>query len=174
MPNTITNQTLIDSTRRVRVHLTGSFDGASGQESNVIKVNTWGLAGALSLASNNRQLLSGNGNPRSSYNVSIDRIEYSIAGGGQVALAWQGSTNTNFAILSGSGELGGDARGTDLALTQSAPAPTGNIVLSTLGVNANGSYTVTIDMKKDPVAFDQGQIQNPKDFNVIIPGVING
>lgn len=177
MPNIITNKTLIDSTRTVRVHLNGQFDGASGQESQVIKINTWGLSGALSAASNNTQLLAGNGNPRSSYNLTISRIQFNLpqggaAGPGHIAnLAWQGSTNVPFFTMQGTGTW--DAiRGVDLAIDPAvdggAPGHTGNIVFSTMGFGPNDAYSITIDAKKDPKAFNQGQIERPKDFNIIL------
>lgn len=170
MPNIVTAGTLIDATRRGRVHLTGQFDGASGQESQVIKINTWGLSGALSAAANGTQLLAGNGNPRASYNVTIGRIAYSISGSGIVNLAWQGTTtNTQFVVLSGSGVIGGDARATDMIFSPTAGfagvGHTGNVVLTTLGFGANSGYTLVIDFKKDPTAFDQGQVTRPQDFN---------
>lgn len=170
MPNIIATGTIIDATRRGRVHLTAQFDGLSGQESQVIKINTWGLSGALSAASNNRQLLAGNGNPRSSYNVAIGRIAYSISGGGIVNLAWQGtSSNSQFVVLSGQGVIGGDARAADIVFNPvggfAAPGHTGNVVLTTLGFGANSGYTLVIDFKKDPAVYDQGQIVRPQDFN---------
>lgn len=171
MPNIITNATLVDGTRRGRVHLTGQFDGTAGQESQVIKINTWGLRGALSAAANGTQLLAANGNPRPSYNVELTSLIYSASPGGIINLAWQGTTNTQFALLVGSGshEV---IRGMDMDLTAdagAAPGHTGNIVLSTLGFGANSGYTVTIDFEKDPKSFDQGQIARPKDFNIILP-----
>jgi hypothetical protein len=170
MPNIITATTILDTARRARVQLTGQFDGATGQESQVIKVNTWGLGGALSAAANGTQLLAGNGNPRSSYNVSVNRIRYSITPGGMINLAWQGTTNTQFILLAGSGDI--DAtRGTDAVidpLTTGAPGHTGNIVLTTLGFGANSGYTIQIDMQKTTSQFDQGQIARPKDFNIIL------
>lgn len=173
MPNIVTNTTLIDATRRGRVALTGQFDGPTGQESQVIKINTWGLAGALSTAANGTQLLAGNGSPRGSYNIAINRIEYSISPGGMVNLAWQGTTNTQFALLFGSGEFEVSSRGIGMAFDPSsgvggAPGHTGNVVLTTLGMGANSGYSIVIDYKKDPKAFDQGQIARPKDFNIIL------
>lgn len=172
MPNIITNSTLVDQTRRGRIHLSGQFDGTAGQESQVIKLNTWGLRGALSLAANGLQLLAGNGNPRPSYNVEITSINYAISPGGIINLAWQGTTNTQFAVLMGSGtwEV---IRGMDMDITAdagAAPGHTGNVVMTTLGLGANSGYTMTIDFEKDPKSFNQGQIERPKDFNIIVSG----
>lgn len=171
MPNIITNATLMDSTRHGRVQLTGYFDGTAGQETQVIKINTWGLRGALSAAANGTQLLAGNGNPRSSYNVEVTAINYSVSPGGLINLAWQGSTNTPFAVLTGSGTWD-TIRGVDMKIgadiAGAAPGHTGNVVLSTLGFAANSGYSMTIDFTKDPKVFNQGQIERPKDFNIIL------
>lgn len=173
MSKITTNTKQIDGTRQVRVVLTGWFDGTDGQESQVIKIDTWGLRGALSTAANGTQLLAGNGNPRSSYNVSVNRILYSMSAGGLINLAWQGSTNTPFITLAGSGSYD-PARGTDLVINPEAfngagaPGHTGNIVLTTLGFGVNTEYSIVLDMKKDPKAFNQGQIERPKDFNIIV------
>ena len=52
MPNDIKVQKLIDATNRARFMLSGFFDGATGQEAHVIKIDTWGgISGALSNAS---------------------------------------------------------------------------------------------------------------------------
>lgn len=170
MAKIVTNATLVDATRRGRVQLTGMFDGTDGQESQVIKINTWALRGALSLASNGTQLLAGNGNPRPSYNIEITSIAYSISQGGIINLAWQGTTNTQFAVLSGQG-IWEVTRGMDMDITAdvgAAPGHTGNVVLTTLGLGANAGYTMTIDFEKDPKVYNQGQIERPKDFNIIV------
>lgn len=170
MAKLVTNTTMIDATRRGRVQLTGMYDGTDGQEVSVIKINTWGLRGALSLASNGTQLLAGNSNPRPSYNIDITSINYAISPGGVINLAWQGTTNTQFAVLMGSG-LWEAGRSGDMDLsadTGGAPGHTGNVVMTTLGLGANSGYTMTIDFKKDPRHFNQGQIERPKDFNIIV------
>jgi hypothetical protein len=171
MPKIVTNTTQIDATRRGRVQLTGMYDGTDGQESQVVKINTWGLRGALSLASNGTQLLAGNGNPRPAYNIDITSINYAISPGGVINLAWQGTTNTQFATLMGTGalEVGRGAMMEFSSEPGGAPGHTGNVVLTTLGLGANSGYTISIDFLKDPRHFNQGQIERPKDFNIILP-----
>jgi len=177
MPNDIRVQRLIDATNRARFMLTGFFDGASGQEAHVIKIDTWGgISGALSNASNTRVLLTnavGSQFNLAPYNVAVSRLEYTISPGAMVNLAWQGSTsNVPFLTLFGSGEID-TTQGVSQAFDPSVSGlggvgHTGNIVLSTINMAANAGYTIIIDIKKDPKKFNQGQIERPKDFNIIL------
>jgi hypothetical protein len=178
MPNITSNNVIIDGTRKGRAVLTGLFDGLSGQEINVFKINTWGLRGALSNASNGLQLLSSalNGSyNRGTYNLVITGIQYSVTSPGTVRLELTGTGPDNtIALLTGSGGLQA-ARGGDYVFDPGRPGfvnagHTGNISLSTFGLGANGSYWISIDYEKDPTKFDQGQIARPKDFNIIVSG----
>ena len=173
MPNILTNYTALDGTKKGRTVLTGFFDGASGQEASVLKINTWGMRGALSNASNGLQLLASalNGSyNRGSYNLTITGIQYSISAPGVVRLEFQGTGPDNtIAVLSGTGDLG-PVRGSDyIFYPANNILGTGNVLLSTFAMPANGTYTISIEYKKDPTKFDQGQIARPKDFNIILP-----
>lgn len=175
MPNINTAVQLIDGTRHGRLLLTGQFDGASGQEVGVIKLNTWGLRGALSNATNGRQLLASalNGSyNRGQYFVTITKINHVISPGGLVTLYLannSGAVASNTLVqLAGSGEIGagrGEETLFDLSKWPNSGNLTGNILLSTLGMGANTGYSIIIDFQKDPTKYDQGQITRPTDFN---------
>lgn len=179
MANDIRVQKIIDATNRARFLLTGFFDGASGQEAHVIKIDTWnGISGALSNASNTRVLLADAGGTQfniAPYNVSVTRVTHTISPGAMVNLAWQGtSSNVTFLQLFGSAAID-SSQGMSQAFDPSVSGlggvgHTGNIVLSTTGMTANAGYMIIIDLKKDPKKFDQGQIARPKDFNIILGG----
>jgi hypothetical protein len=176
MPNINTAVRLMDGTRQGRFLLTGSFDGASGQEAGVLKINSWGLNGALSNATNSRQLLASalNGSyNRGQYFVTITKIQHVISPGGLVTLhlanTARGPIATNTLVqLSGTGEIGagrGEEVLLDLARFPDSANMSGNILLTTSGMGANTGYTIAIDFLKDPTKYDQGQVSNPTDFN---------
>lgn len=178
MPNINTAVKLMDGTRQGRFLLTGQFDGASGQEAGVLKINSWGLNGALSNATNGRQLLASalNGSyNRGQYLLTITKIQHVISPGGLVTLHLantpRGPITTNTLVqLAGSGEIGA-GRGEELLLDLNRFADSanmsGNILLSTSAMGANSGYTIVIDFIKDPTKFDQGQITRPTDFNQV-------
>lgn len=136
MADVVTSQILKDHAKGYAVKLTNISDGTG--ETDVIKVD------ASTLAANN-----GAGTER----LTITKLFWSVASGTsstmspRVTLKWAGSSNTTIVTLTGSGywDL---STGGQCPLTNNAPSPTGDILLSTTGFTANAAYTVIIEGRK--------------------------
>jgi hypothetical protein len=136
MADVVTTQLLKDHAKGFAVKLTNISDGTG--EVNVTKVD------ASTLVAN-----TGIGAER----LTITKLFWSVASGTsatmspRVTLSWGGSTNTIITTLTGSGFWDLTAAG-QCPLTNNAPAPTGDILLSTAGFTANAAYTLIIEGKK--------------------------
>lgn len=136
MADAVTSQTLKDHAKGYAIKLTNISDGTG--ETDVIKVD------ASTLIAN-----TGVGAER----LTITKLFWSVASGTsstmspRITLKWAGSSNTTIATLTGSGywDL---TTGGQCPFTNNAPAPTGDILLSTTGFTANAAYTVVIEGKK--------------------------
>jgi len=152
--NSNTVQKLVDSNKRAVIKMSGIFDG-SGQETGVIKVVASSLAFALNA---NSQIMSSNTHPRSIYNLAVNKINYNVgSAGGHVKLAFDNSTGLDgtIAVLRGAGFL--DEEGVVIVNPNSSPNSNGDIVLTTLGMVANDSYTIILDLRKAADSYDRGQ-----------------
>ena len=136
MPDTVTSQTLKDHAKGYAVKLTNISDGTG--ETDVIKVD------ASTLVAN-----TGDGAER----LTITKLFWSVASGTsstmspRVTLRWGGSSNTTIVTLTGSGFWDLTSAG-QCPFINNAPAPTGDILLSTTGFTTNAAYTVVIEGKK--------------------------
>lgn len=136
MADAVATQVLKDHARGFAVKLTNISDGTG--ELNVIKVD------ASALVAN-----TGAGAER----LTITKLYWSVASGTsstmspRVVLHWAGSSNTVIATLTGSGYWDLSTSG-QAPFTNNAPAPTGDILLSTAGFTANAAYTVVIEGRK--------------------------
>lgn len=91
-----------------------------------------------------------------SYRLSVTRILYNIFGGvgadgvSKVQLEWEGdgaANNRVIAVLSGAGTFELDTSA--VRANNNAVNPTGNILLTTLGWNANSHYSLIVDLSKN-------------------------
>lgn len=165
-------QAIFDDTKRSVFKLTGVFSSAGTDEVNVVKIQGSQLAGALSVDSNNNVLVSQGGVPRTNYNFALGHIvaDVNLPAGNSIQLIWSGSTAQTAATLSpGFKDMITESNmGT---IWNNATSPTGNLLLTTTGSQANSSYTIFVEIKKGPNAgnsacdFNMGQIQKPVDFN---------
>lgn len=136
MADTVTSQILKDHAKGYAVKLTNISDSTG--EVDVIKVD------ASALTAN-----TGVGEER----LTITKLFWSIASGTsstmspRVTLKWAGSSNTTIVTLTGSGFWDLTSAG-QCPITNNAPSPTGDILLSTAGFTANAAYTVIIEGKK--------------------------
>jgi hypothetical protein len=136
MADVVTSQILKDHAKGYAVKLTNISD-ATG-EADVIKVD------ASALVAN-----TGAGAER----LTITKLFWSVASGTsstmspRITLKWAGSSNTTIVTLTGSGFWDLTSAG-QCPFINNAPAPTGDILLSTTGFTANAAYTLVIEGKK--------------------------
>lgn len=157
MANVIRTQTLIDSTKRALVKCVVVSDGTQIANSVIIDAAT------LSRSLNASGIISTT-DRRENYRTSVKRIYGSVSGDAYAKLQWDGDNNPEFATVSGNFEYNFDVAGGGLIVNNNANT-TGNILLSTGGVNANTAMTIFIDLVKNNEDYDAGQSLDPVAFN---------
>jgi len=183
MANKFTYQVLRDTTTDAVIKLTGTFDGSSGNESNVSRISANTLANAL--ANNGLLLSTQNANTALSYyDLQLTGLKYYVnfpvsSPIGSVELFWSGN-NTGTAAssyansatifhLQSQGEFGlgeqlpsiTNNSGTGAANT----VGNGDLGIQTTGATANAAYTLIISLRKNNSMYQRGQLNDPAAFN---------
>lgn len=169
MANKFTYQVMKDTTEKTVIKLTGFFDGASGQESNTIRIQANTLYGALDANSVPlRSSLSVSNTALPYYGLSVFKLWYDCinqAEGG-VEVFWTADTEQTIAYLSGTYEYDGASNWITIPNNAvNTPNCTGDIGLRTFGYGANSSYTIILEMRKDNAQYQRGQFNDPGAFN---------
>jgi hypothetical protein len=165
MANSFTYQVIKDTTEHVVIKLTASFDG-TGQESNTIRIQANTLYGALDSSKGNLLVSAANTGALSYYGLSLNRLWYDCAAGGDVQLFWNASTPATLIAMNGNGEYDGMGNWTTIPNnTAGTGGSKGDIGIVTRGMTANDSYTMVIEMRKDNQHYQRGQFNDPAAFN---------
>ena len=165
MANSFTYQVIKDTTEHVVIKLTASFDG-TGQESNTIRIQANTLYGALDSSKGNLLVSAANTGALSYYGLSLNRLWYDCAAGGDVQLFWNASTPATLIAMNGNGEYDGMGNWTTIPNnTAGTSGSKGDICVVTRGMAANDSYTMIIEMRKDNQHYQRGQFNDPAAFN---------
>jgi hypothetical protein len=165
MANSFTYQVIKDTTEHVVIKLTASFDG-TGQESNTIRIQANTLYGALDSSKGNLLVSAANTGALSYYGLSLNRLWYDCAAGGDVQLFWNAATPATLIAMNGNGEYDGMGNWTTIPNnTAGTSGSKGDIGVVTRGMAANDSYTMVIEMRKDNQHYQRGQFNDPAAFN---------
>ena len=165
MANSFTYQVIKDTTEHVVIKLTASFDG-TGQESNTIRIQANTLYGALDSSKGNLLVSAANTGALSYYGLSLNRLWYDCAAGGDVQLFWNAATPATLIAMNGNGEYDGMGNWTTIPNnTAGTSGSKGDIGIVTRGMAANDSYTMVIEMRKDNQHYQRGQFNDPAAFN---------
>jgi hypothetical protein len=164
MANFFYDQIISDSNKRAVIKCLGLLDG-SGQETANVKIQGMNLRGALAVDANNMVTVAMGGTPRTNYRANVARIAYNVnIPSGYLKIDYSGTTICNVAACAGQFDLNIQENmgsfGNPLA------GATGNLLFTTVGAGPNNSYTVIIDIHKNGLDYDQGQITRPNDFGV--------
>jgi hypothetical protein len=165
MSNSFTYQVIKDTTEHTVIKLTGSFDG-SGQESNAVRIQANTLYGAMDTSKANLLSSTANTGPLSFYGLSVYRLWYDCASGGDVTLSWNADTQIPIFVMNGNGEY--DSAGNWVTIPNNARGTTGckgDIAVTTRGMAANDSYTMILELRKDNEHYQRGQFNDPAAFN---------
>jgi hypothetical protein len=103
MSNSFSYQVIKDTTEHAVIKLTASFDG-TGQESNTIRIQANTLYGAMDTSKGNLLSSAANTGALGFYGLSIYRLWYDCAAGGDVTLFWNADTPLPIFIMNGNGE----------------------------------------------------------------------
>jgi hypothetical protein len=166
MSNVYTYQVLKDTTEHAVIKLTGRFDG-TGQEDNAHRIAANTLYGALN-ANATPGLLSSGGSALPYYGLNIHRVWYDTinAVAGDVELYWNANTTQTIMFLSGNCEY--DGAGNWVTIPNAAKGSSGcngDIGVKTRGMDANTSYTIVIELRKENEYYQRGQFNDPAAFN---------
>jgi len=165
MSNSFTYQVIKDTTEHAVIKLTGSFDG-TGQEANAVRIQANTLYGAMDTSKANLLSSSANTGALDFYGLSVYRLWYDCASGGDVTLPWNAATPLPIFVMNGNGEY--DSAGNWVTIPNNAKGTSGckgDIAVTTRGMAANDSYTMIIELRKDNEHYQRGHLSDPAAFN---------
>ena len=174
MANQFSYQVLKDDTQHAVIKLTGAFDG-SGQEDNVKRIVANTLYGAL--ATNGFPIANVYGGaantPLSYHGLYLNRAWYDVdTAVGDVQLYWANTTtgvtaNAGVPLLfmQGNGEYDGCGNWITIKNPTVTANNNGDIAICTRGQQANASYTIILELRKDNAHYQRGQFNDPAAFN---------
>lgn len=187
MSNKFTYQVLRDTQTDSVIKLTGVFDGTSGQESNLSRIQANTLNNAL--ATNSYLLANATSQfantPLPYYDLQITGVKYYVnfptSSIGGVEIFWSGNNATgSFASgyansatifhLNLQGEFGlGEQLPSILNNSgdgiRANTIGNGDIGIQTTGGTANSAYTLIISLRKNNSMYQRGQFNDPAAFN---------
>lgn len=187
MSNKFTYQVLRDTQTDSVIKLTGVFDGTSGQESNLSRIQANTLSNAL--ATNNYLLANATSQfantPLPYYDIQVTGVKYYVnfptSSVGGVEIFWSGNNATgSFASgyansatifhLNLQGEFGlGEQLPSILNNSgdgiHANTIGNGDIGIQTTGGTANTAYTLIISLRKNNSMYQRGQFNDPAAFN---------
>ena len=159
-------QTLVDTNTRTVIKRIGIFDSAGGDEGETVIIEPLKLFGALN--ANGAYYQTGNTTPAGLANsaFTISRILCAVdAECGHLQLKWQGTTTSQTIVAVGVGTFDSNPSYQLPSTPNNAIGPTGNVTIKTVGTTANAAYTVIIELHKNGVYYDRGQLTDPAAFN---------
>jgi hypothetical protein len=157
MANIIREQKLIDSNKRALIKYVILSDGS--QESNTRLVDASSLAFALNATGVISQT-----DLKSNYRTTIKKIKAYSKTAGSVRLKWEGAANSEI-ITFGSASVDLNFENDGAVISNPETNPTGDILISTLGMTTGDTVTVFLDLKKNSEDYDAGQTADPYAFN---------
>lgn len=165
MANSFTYQVIKDTTEHTVIKLTASFDG-TGQESNAVRIQANTLYGALDSSKANLLSSTANTGALSYYGLTLNRLWYDCAAGGDVQLFWNAATPLTLIAMNGNGEYDGMGNWTTIPNnTAGTSGSKGDLGVVTRGMAANDSYTMVVELRKDNAMYQRGQFNDPAAFN---------
>lgn len=157
MANLIREQKLIDSNKRALIKYVIVSDGT--QESNTRLLDASSLAFALNATGVISQT-----NLKSNYKTSIKKIKAYSKTAGSVRLKWEGAANSEI-ITFGSASVDFNFENDGAVISNPETSPTGDILISTVGLTSGDAITIFLDLRKDSEDYDAGQTADPYAFN---------
>ena len=165
MAVTLKGQILVDTNKRTYAKFVVLGDGT--QLANTVLLDVSNLAYALNA---NGYIMSSNTHPKSTYRTTISRIKgYSnFNGAGYIALKWHGDSNSEIVVVGGQSSFDflESSGGTAVSTIPNPEAnSSGDILITTVGMSSNDTFTLFLEVKKYGEDYDQGQTADPAAFN---------
>lgn len=161
-------QTLIDTTKRVVIKRIGIFDASGGNEVQTVMLDPRSLSGLLN--ANGALWQTGNTLPAgfAAGALTLHRVVYNVdAEVGHLQIKWQGVDSGNDKTILALGVGSGDTNPNDNlpVIPNNSPNPSGNLTIQTVGTSANAAYTLIMEFHKNGTYFSSGQHADPAAFN---------
>jgi len=186
MSNKFTYQVLRDTQTDAIIKLTGVFDGVSGSELNVARIQANSLFGAL--ATNGYLVANSQGGSANTtlsyYDLQLTGVKYYVnfptSNIGGVELFWSGNnTGTAASAYANSSTIFHLNLQGEFGLGEQLPSimnnsgdgihantvGVGDIGIQTTGGTANSAYTLIITLRKNNAMYQRGQFNEPAAFN---------
>jgi hypothetical protein len=163
MANKLIEERMVDSNKRALLKYVYVSDGTA--EANTLLIDTSTLAFSMNA---NNQIMASNTHAKGAYRVSVKRIAGAARVNSAISLSWRSSTNTEFAtIQTGSFDysLGGAGTGGGLMINPMAAGANGDILITVRTPLAGDTFTMFVELVKNPADYDQGQTADPIAFN---------
>lgn len=164
MANVIRNQRIIDNNKRCLTKVVIVSDGT--EEANTLIIDASNLRFALNA---NGYIMTSNTHSKSNYRTTIKRVAGMSSGtDSHIRLQWEGDANSEI-ITFGQGSFDYDfqSMGDGAVISNPEANATGDILISTAGLDAGDTITLFIDLRKDGRDYDSGQTADPIAFNKI-------
>lgn len=162
MANKIIEERLVDSNKRALLKYVYISDGTA--EANTLLIDTSSLA--FSMNTNNK-IMSGNVDAKAAYRVGVKPLYGSARVANTVSLAWRSGANTEFiTIQSGTFDysFAGAGTGGGIITNPMAASANGDVLLNVRSPVVGDSFTVFLELVKNPADYDQGQTASPLTF----------
>jgi hypothetical protein len=163
MANKLFEERLVDSNKRALIKYVYISDGTA--EANTLLIDTSSLAFSMNA---NNQIMASNTHAKEAYRVSVKRISGSARVNSAISLIWRSATNTEFAtVQTGSFDYSSGASGTGggIIVNPMAAGANGDVLITVRTPLAGDSFTMFVELVKNPADYDQGQTADPIAFN---------
>jgi len=160
MANVITEQRIVDNSKRALIKYVGTIDTAVA--------NTTLLdASSLRLALNaNGQIMTSNTHIKSNYRTTIKRIFGHAKANAYFRLQWVGDSNSTIVTVgTGNFDYNFESMGDGAVINNPEANATGDIVLTVITPSSADTLTLFLDLRKDSRDYDAGQTADPVAFN---------
>jgi hypothetical protein len=174
--STFTYQVLKDTQQKTVIKLTGTFTDSTA-EVNASRITANSLFGAMDNSYTRTLANTANNGSLPYYGLEITKLWYDVnmyntTGKGHVELFWSGNNATNGvsandAMIFAASDIGNwDEHGSYANIVNNSPSPYyGNIGIRTYGQQANCSYTIVMELRKNNYQYERGQFEDPAAFN---------
>jgi hypothetical protein len=160
MANVITEQRIVDNSKRALIKYVGLIDSAAAN-TTLLDVSSLRLA-----LNTNGQIMTANANIKSNYRTTVKRIFGYAKANAYIRLQWAGDANSSIVTLgTGSFDYSFENMGDGAVISNPEANATGDIIFTAVTPSSADTFTIFLDLRKDNRDFDAGQTADPVAFN---------
>jgi hypothetical protein len=162
MANLIRTQNLVDTTKRALAKFIIISDGTN--EANTVLLDVSTLSNSLNA---NGYIMVGGVHPLATYRTTVKRVFGSVkANNATIRLKWHGDANSEMLVFGeGNFDFNFESMGDVAVISNPEANSSGDILITTTGLQAGDVATIFIDVRKDNRDYAAGQFADPYAFN---------